>query len=156
MDALTGLLFNLQTISSIPKGKKISTAKEFITLDDDDTTQPWRRWRSGDSRDKAVSTICREIRIAIKISDLLTESEYLYNDSSKFKRNERIDNIKKLCRGLKNSVYGIDNLCDTYIGDANVLAHLKPLNVEISEQVAKLKKKLIELGEYVEDKKIIN
>jgi hypothetical protein len=167
MDVLEKLLFNLQTIASIPKGKRISTAKEFIIIDEDSVLQPVLRWRAGDTRDKAVQAICREVRTTIKLSEYIMESRYIYleNDTPTItdncdiavtvvrpisKRDERINEVKRIRSNLSEANYGIDNICETYCDDANVLAYLKPLIGEISDHVSKITKLLIELGEYTE------
>lgn len=167
MDILDKLLFNLKTIAAIPKGKKISTAKEFIVIDDDSLMQPITRWRSGETRDKAVQAICREVRTIIKLSKYIMESKYLYIESTVdtnddrcdiavslsktvSKRDERINELKKIHVGLTEAYCGIDNICETYCDDTNVLAPLKQLIGEINEHTSSILKLLIELGEYVD------
>ena len=147
MDILNNLLFNIQTIASIPKGKKISTAKEFIVIDEESVVQGlWRR-RYNDSRYKAVSLICREVHIVIEISTRIMDSRSLYNIEvikepiddlllvQKSTRLLRIKELKKIRNSLRACVYGIDNLCETYNADANVVGHLNPLVVEIEKHV---------------------
>jgi hypothetical protein len=161
MDILECLMFNLQTIASIPKGRRISTAKEFIVIDEDSALQPWRRWRAGDSRDKGVLAVCKEVRTIIKLSEFISESKYLFieadndapDENSTEERDYRLNSLKKICNGLSDAGIGIDNLCETYICDANVIAHLKPLVSEMANHVAKLTKLLNDLGEYIDTRK---
>ena len=158
MDILDCLMFNLQTIASIPKGRRISTAKEFIVIDEDSALQPWRRWRAGDSRDKGVLAVCKEVRTIIKLSEFISESKYLFiesdtADNNTEERDYRSNTLKKICNGLSDAGIGIDNLCETYICDANVIAHLKPLVSEMANHVAKLTKLLNDLGEYIDTRK---
>jgi hypothetical protein len=169
MNILDTLLFNLQTIANVSKGKKISTAKEFITIDEDSIFNPlWRRI-AGDERDKAVRAICREVRTVIFISELVMDNRHIYAESEKIvpqddcdvampcaktlsKRDIQIDTLKKIKFGLEDAQHGIENICGTYVNDANVLAKLIPLSNEIVLHVNKLKELLILLGEFIEVK----
>lgn len=164
MDVLDKLLFNLRTIANISKGKRISTAKEFIVIDEDSLLQPITRWRAGDTRDKAVQVICREVRTVIKLSSYIMESRFLYscdapNADDKLatirtplhtKKDERINELKKVWSILAETNYGIDNICETYRDDANVLAYLKPLIDEINDHVSAIARLLVGLGEHTE------
>lgn len=166
MNVLEKLLYNLQTIASIPKGKRISTAKEFIVIDEDSMLQGYWRWARVDSRDKAVQSICREVRTTIAIAHYIMESQHLFleNSASKddncdiaitingpaTKRDERISDLKKIRAGLLEANYGIDNLCQTYEDDANVGGCLKPLLGEINDCSTQITQLLREIGEYTE------
>lgn len=162
MNTLEKLLFNLQTIAGIPKGKRISTAREFIVIDEESVLQPLIRWRAGDTRDKAALVICREIRTVIDISHYISESKYLYDDAFEsadaYKqtpqmqeaRITRIAELKNIRIGLREAGYGISNLCETYYNDANVIAELKPIIAEISTRVEELTKILIDIGAYLD------
>lgn len=132
------LIFNLQTVSKIQKGDRISTTKEFITIDTMSMLQGARRWWVDDSRDKAVIAICREVRMILEISQLLLDNKYLLQSPENYtpSREKIITMIKKIHCALSSAVVGITNLCETYDVDANVLAYLKPLIVEILEGMA--------------------
>ena len=159
MDVLNALLFNIQTIASIPKGKRISTAKEFIILDEESIIQGLWRWRYNDSRDKAVLLICREVRIVIEISNRIMDSRGLYNVdvapepnnddiiviAKKSTRSIRVEELKKIRNYLHACVVGINNLCETYDTDANVTGHLAPLVVEIDVHVASVSELLLRM-----------
>lgn len=169
MDTIGKLLFNLQTIASISKGKKISTVKEFITVDEGSLLSPIMRWRSGDGRDKAVQAICREVRTIIVISERIIESKHIYHTSNQNNdlcdiaithkpsnlRDIRVNEIKKIRASLIDANHGIANICETYVDDANVLAYLKPLIGEINDHISAITKLLIEIGEYVETRAYI-
>jgi hypothetical protein len=163
-------LFNLGTIAHIPKGKRISTSDEFINIEGEYALQPLVRAYNRDSRKKAVSSVCDVVKAVIEYSDLLIESKYLdviyesqiYDkfllDSSEDKilfrdgRNQRILYLKKIKSALCDANEGIDNLCETYSSDANVVAKLKPIIAGVNNQVSKLTKLLIELNENSEGK----
>lgn len=167
MNVLNKLLFNLNTIAKISKGERISTAKEFIVKDEESILQPVLRWRAGDTRDKAVQVICKEVQTTIALSNFIMESKFLYLESeldntdescdiavevnkSITKRDERIKSLKHIRCGLIDANYGIDNICQTYEDDANVLAHLKPIIGEINDHISVLTSVLISLGESVD------
>lgn len=168
MDTLGKLLFNLQTIAGIPKGKKLSTVKEFISVDDDSLLQPLLRWKSGEGRDNAVRAVCKEIRTTITISEYIMESRYIFAEPEESaiaqtqdrdediavaapgERDIRVNNIKKIRSALTEANYGVENICETYSTDANVLAYLKPLMGEIHGHVCKINKLLLDIGEYVD------
>src|SRR5579872_1932797 len=113
MNVLERILHNLKTIADISKGERISNAKEFIVKDEPSLLQGlWRR-KAGDSRTKAVISICQEVRFAIAISEYISESYVLreVNEVSDDKndkdnttntnlRNLRVDELKKICFGL--------------------------------------------------------
>lgn len=165
MNVLEKLLFNLQTIASIPSGKRISNAKEFIVIDEDSALQwIWRKYH-GDSRVKAVQTICDEVRTVIAFSKYILESRYLEkSDEPEYtdvncdvvvinikpvsKRDERIIELKKISSVLTETNFGIDNIIHTYESDTNVRGGLQPLTGEIKACVSLITQKLIELGEF--------
>lgn len=168
MDTINGVLFNLRTIANIEQGKKLSTAKEFITIDDNSTFQWWRRGCSGDSRDRTVNAICKDIRFAITIANLTMESRHLYgpqicgmdetenfdvmnNEKNYSVREERIQQLKKIRDTLSSLHHGIDNICTTYKMDADVDGHLRPLKEEIDACCQNIVKLLITLGEHLDD-----
>lgn len=165
MDILDKLLFNLNTIANIPKNSRISTSREFIVIDNESLLQPIMRWRDNDTRDKSVEVIKREVKTTIKMASYIMESKWLFVDNEDNEdtnngnnsdhsdnandniRNERIAELKKIRKALKNSKIGINNLCITYICDANIIAGLKPIIVEIDQCFNNITSLLIELGE---------
>lgn len=140
MSVLDNLLFNLKTISSIPKETRIKTSTDFITFDEETALQFYRRWRDGESRYKAVKDICHEIRTIIEISSRIMESKFLNNahDSPIFKE-KRINELKLIAASLEASIGGIDNLCETYVNDQNVRGPLEPLIKEIITHISEIK-----------------
>lgn len=161
MDTLERLLFNLQIIANIPKGKRINTSKEFIIIEDDSVFQPINRWRAGETRSKAVQVVCREIRTVIGMAKYILESKYLVkneDNSSDYRsdehhtdhqniKSERIKELRLIRSGVIKASVGISNLCDTYCEDSNVLANLQPLANEISSCVDKITNLLVDIGE---------
>lgn len=145
MNVLDKLLFNLNTIAGICKGQKISTAREFISLDDDSALlQSFWRWKAGDDREKNVQTICKDVRTVIAICGYILESHHLYATDDKYA--ERVDDVKKIRLGLNGAIIGINNLCQTYIGDTNILAQLNPLGREVCDCLNNITAALLHLG----------
>lgn len=152
-------LFDLQTIANIPKGKRISTSDEFINIEEESAFQPVFRTLKGESRRKAVGCVIDVIDDVVEYADILMESRYLdkydhfvvdaIDDRSSFNdgRNIRILYLKKIKNSLSEANEGIDNLCETYSNDANVIAKLMPVIANINNQVSKLVKILIDLNE---------
>jgi hypothetical protein len=61
MDPIDKLLYDLQTISSLTAGQKISTLKEFIVVENEYLLQGLVRWRYDDSRDKTLAVIRNKV-----------------------------------------------------------------------------------------------
>jgi hypothetical protein len=144
MNILERVLFNLETISNISRGQKISTAKEFIVLDDYTITQGFWRWKNAESRDKAIFAICKEVRTVIFIALCILESKYISNapenaDQALIK-NYRIGELKKIQDGLSYALNGVNNICFTYENDADVTGRLRPLLTEMTDCVASISK----------------
>ncbi len=152
MNILDKLLYNLKTISCIPKGKRISTAKEFIVIEDESMIQGYYRWKNSDSRDKATNRICNEIRTVLIIATYIMESRTLYlpKDNTDSTKEKRIEELKKIRISLLGVCQGINNLSMTYEEDANVVGNLVPLVGEIDDCIHELTQVLIDLGVFTE------
>lgn len=158
MDVLDKLLFDLHTIASIPSGKRISTAKEFIVIDDDSPIQGFWRWKAADDRYKAVRAICERVCTTTLIAKLLFESKYFNiaegvnnekNDKNDEKYSERVNNLKQIYAHLIACKGGINNLQHTYENDADVVGHLSPAVIELDKCVQDIKKFLTDIGENI-------
>jgi hypothetical protein len=147
MDILDKLLFNLQTVAAITKGCRISTSKEFISIEEDSALQGLWRWKQGDTRDKAVMCITKDVHIVIKLADLLIELVRLSDPDSE-PRKKYIYDLRHIYTALANSIVGLSNLCDTYGSDANVVGYIHPLTISINAMVDRLMDFLVELGVY--------
>jgi hypothetical protein len=158
MDPLEKLLFDAKTIAGIKKGEKINTSQEFINIEPKHLGQSFLRAWCRESRERAVINVCQRMELLIEFSKLLLESKYLNAtetpnvDYLMIEREKRILNIKKIHMALANACDGIDNLCETYSDDNNVLGALKPLLVRIEGHVSALSKYLMEIGEYNDPK----
>jgi hypothetical protein len=148
MELLDKLLFNLQTLSTVPKGKRISVCKEFLVIEDDSILQGAWRWKNGDSRDKAVAYICREIRTVILLASYIAESYHLYDPESP-QYFARADELRRVRVALDHASGGIDNLCITYNSDANVVGNLVPLCKEISNCTGMIAQLLHSIGDVI-------
>lgn len=151
MDRMDKLLFNLHTIASVPSGRRISTAKEFITIEDEGPLQGVWRWKAADTRDKAACAINNEIRTVILLTKYIIESRYLSGEHVRSPESqERIAILRRVRTACASTIVGIDNICRTYAEDANVIAQLRPLVDEIISCVEDIEKLLSSLGEIVE------
>ncbi len=140
MNVLDKLVYNLQTIATISKGRRIGTAKEFIIIEDDSPIQGFWRWMNAESRDKAVSIICREVRTVIAFAEYILEIISMITlpaagDDERAavvdKYQLRVRELKKIQESLLGAAVGINNICQTYYTDADVAGHLLPLITEI-------------------------
>ena len=156
MEALEKLLFNLQTIANIPKGKKITTATQFINIEDGGTLQPIWRTTARDSGIKSSLMVQQVIELIIVISDLMIESKNLFIDEvpqevvfgiiQLSEREKLLAKIKHIVELLDDSRIGVENLYATYYNDTNIKAVLDPLLKKIDNHVEKQRKILLEMG----------
>lgn len=165
-NVLEKLLLNLQTVASIPKGKRIATTREFINIEQESFWQGIYRMSHGDSRDKAVTSIQNLIDTLIAYMELIMESRHLCSEAQTSEaaacdipiagleaisaRDKRIGWLKKINAGFSEAITGISNLCETYADDTNVVGRLTPTIKKISTQVARLTRLLIDIGEYTD------
>lgn len=155
MNVLDKLLFNLQTIASVPKGKRIGTTKEFIVIEEESPMQGFWRWKYSDSRIIASRCICREVRTTIVMAQYILESTYLAMPESPptdflVGRASRIITLKKIRIGLIGAATGVNNICQTYESDADFAGNLRPLISEINTCVATITTTLKHMGESTE------
>ncbi len=136
MNVLDKLVFNLQTIATIPKGRRIGTAKEFLIVEGESPMASFWRWKNAESRDKAVTAICKEVRTTIAFAEYILEIMHIIPQlpggeyvSETYKKHSA--DVKKIYEALLGAVIGINNLCSTYDADADVSGHLHPLISEI-------------------------
>jgi hypothetical protein len=150
-DVLSKMLFNLATISAIPRGKKINTSKEYVTIDSGGMFQCVYRTLAAESRDRAVRDLCREVRGAILVCTLMLESSWLATLGERVgqHRAQRLLELKRLIWALSAASVGINNLCDTYCTDANVVGNLRQLVYEINVAFSMVSARLQEIGETV-------
>ena len=141
MNVLDKLVFNLQTIATISKGKRIGTVKEFIIIEDDSPVQGFWRWKNAESRDKAVSIICREVRTTIAFAEYILEIMSILTllpvadegqaSGERLRVIEHTQELKKIQEALVGAAVGINNISQTYYTDADVSGHLQPLITEM-------------------------
>jgi hypothetical protein len=139
MDELDCVLWNLETLSKLRPGQRINTQHEYITIEPENSLQPFYRWWWGDGRERSRQAISHNVNVAVLVSDAMLESIYLdthsalqvVNDDKTAAASERvarIRKIKKIIRGLKHAMSGIACLMDsTYKHDENMICHLRKI-----------------------------
>lgn len=159
MNSIDEIVHNLKTISGLSAGDRISTAKRFITVDNRTAQFLWRTV-SADSRERSISVVCREIRLAITLLELITESAELRvavdapdeppdeivmirADSS---QSSRAEQLRCLYSALSAAQSGVSALCGTYIDDADAQGELLPLHGEIATALSAALTVMIKLG----------
>lgn len=121
------MILNLNTIGKLPEGSKLSTCKEYLTIDYSHPMQCIRRWYRGEHRDRTLLYIKSEINSAMYAYKLLIET------------NTHSDEIKTLKSSLINCIFGLHNLCKTYYDDDNVISNLTLLIDDVEELVGQKK-----------------
>jgi hypothetical protein len=153
MDVIDKHLYQLNTISNIPPGKKISTAREFIVVEDDSTFQCVWRWKAGDERTRGILVICNIVHYTIELSTRIMESKYLVNGLEEANdlamKNKRISELKKIRLGLLTAIRGIEHTAATYAADADTISPIKPLIGEINDNADVILTFLKALGESI-------
>jgi hypothetical protein len=156
------IIYELTTISSIPKGGKISTQDEYINIiTDTNALTNITRTLTGDSRKRAIAIINNIITTAIEIIDWIMKCKYLdpiyesgvrhaegASDDEKRKsidvirleRDRVFGLLRKLHTALSNSIGGLTNLSITYAGDSTTIAHIKHLIEITNSQISKVVK----------------
>jgi hypothetical protein len=112
-DIIEHYIYNVKTIGAIPKNGRINTMKEYFILEDPSTFQGMRRKWDGNTRERDIQCITKDILTIIKISYLLSDSSSLYTDPT------NMANLEKIVRVLALSISGLVNLNHTY-DDPNV------------------------------------
>lgn len=145
MNYLEKCLFNLDAVSKIPTGVRVNTRGDTISAEKDSYVQ-WL-WRLSDSREKAFRTIKFQINTVIELSTRIMESKYLTARSETIEYYERVNEIKKICRGLIFAKRGVENLRETYSDDNDAAAMSCDITIEIDKHVSAIKIFLRGLGE---------
>ncbi|SME64793.1 Hypothetical protein FSTVST1_114 [Faustovirus ST1] len=156
------IIYELTTISSIPKGGKVSTHDEYINIiTDTNAITNITRTLTGDSRKRTIAVINNIITTAIEIIDWIMKCKYLdpiyeagvrhaegASDDEKRKsidvirmeRDRVFSLLRKLHTALSNSVGGLTNLSITYAGDSTTIAHIKHLVEITNNQITRVVK----------------
>lgn len=159
MNSVDEIIHNLRTIGGLSAGDRISTAKRFITVDNRSAQFLWRTV-SADSRDKSISAVCREIRMAITILGLITESVELHKPAddpaeppdeivlirADSPQSTRVNQLRELYAALSLSQSGVSALCATYMDDADACGALMPLHTEIAAALSSALTLMMNLG----------
>lgn len=133
MDMIDQLIFNIQTLSNLPKNKRINSTKEFLYVEEDSVLQGVNRWYCGESRDRSIQYIIREINLLIEMSKFMMESIYInppyggLNEMYQY----RISQLQRIYDVLTGAIHGTTNLIYTY-DDTNVTAKLQYIQNVIS------------------------
>lgn len=159
MNSVDEIVHNLKTIGSLTAGDRISTAKRFITIDNRSAQFLWRTV-SADSREKSISAVCREVRLAITLMGLITESSRIQMHVDNpieppdeivmivvdTQQSMRAGQLRDLYAALSSAQSGISALCGTYDDDADARGELSPLHNEIAAALSNALTVMLELG----------
>jgi hypothetical protein len=167
MDFLGKCLFNLHAIGEIPRGKKINTRGECLSVEKETFVPQWAQ-RFADGRTKVFRDVGRYVSTVIEISERVMESKYLTaqgvitdinNDNNARAidynalaiRAARIEELQKIYYGLIEAKRGIAGQTDTYKDDTDVCAIILDLLTKIDQHTAKLKKFLQSMDQNIDN-----
>jgi len=152
-------LYDLNTISQINRGEKISTTSEYLNIEEDNfLLQPFGRSIRGDNRERAVNRLCYIVELALEYADVIMESHWFNfieknkqsvyeepSDAAEIKTEhteymQRKSWIKLVMARLTGSILGLNNFVETYKTDGNVVGRVQPLVVRSREYLTKIEK----------------
>lgn len=155
-DELSYLMTNLKVLSKIKSGQKCKISNNMLVIDNNNVSDSLKRFINGDSRYKTLEKIQDLIKLAIKLKNIFIEcniydsKEEILNQLSESELNYRLmlkhwmkkgqelnlnDNsfILKLDDLLKESIYGLKELKQTYIEDVTYCSKLD-IEIELIER----------------------
>lgn len=140
------LLYELNIIARIEKGKKISTVdSECLNVIEPSVGSGVYRWAHGDSRERLISSIEYRLNLACSICEKLLESRYLaiYDDHTANpldadveRFNRRKLQIAKILEAIGNLPVGLGVLCETYATDNYLRFRLGSIAAQINKHIA--------------------
>lgn len=166
MDFLSKCLFNLHAIGGVPKGQKINTRGDYLSIERDSYLQ-WVK-RFSDGRTKVFRDINRYVSTAIEISTRIMESKYFVNDhlyayennnnvqkgidhSALRIRSERILELGKIRLALEEARRGVVGQQETYKDDTDIQALTTDLIKRIDDHIGDIKIFLRGIGEKIDE-----
>lgn len=176
MDFLSKNLYNLHAIGEIPRGQKINTRGECLSVEKESSFQ-WVK-RLADGRSKVFRDINRYVSTVIEISTRIMESKYFVytmidaaNEPDAFLQNDnnhepeakkinydalklraaRIEELRKIYHGLGEARRGIIGQQDTYKDDTDVCAIILDLTTKIDHHSTEIRKFIQSCGEPTDD-----
>lgn len=141
MDILDMLLYKLDIVSSIPKGKFLYRSKKYISVDDNNILHFIKRLSPKNKIFKIVQMIGNDIQTLIYIGSHIGSHIETYIVSCNNKNNLSIDdfnkyndyytNLLKIICSLNNVKHGLYNISYTYYNDSVVNRYLHSLYNDI-------------------------
>lgn len=137
-EALSRIIFNLETVGKLQRNQVLNTCSEYINIDDISYSTTITRTLTGDSRDKSISRVDMCIKLACEFAERILESKYLtiYADILKYKEitadscdhfDIRVNWLKRICSALSCSMVGLNNMMLTYEKDSDTVGRIKTI-----------------------------
>lgn len=137
-EALSRIVFNLETVGKLQRNQVLNTCSEYINIDDISYSTSLTRTLTGDSRDKSISRVEMCIKLAAEFAERILESKYLtiYADILRFKEitadscehfSIRVNWLKRICSALSCSLIGLKNMALNYEKDSDTVGKINTI-----------------------------
>lgn len=146
---IDNLLLNLEIISRIKENDKLSNQDKIIEIDTR-VGQFFRRWFTGDSRNRSLSRIEEIVELTIDVTRQLLEDEY--DDSNKvFDEKEKLirsfetnksEYFQKFSKNMADAIHGLNNLKKTYENDEAIKSRIDLVIEKLTQRLSNIRKKL--------------
>jgi hypothetical protein len=146
---IDNLLLNLEIISRIKENDKLSNQEKILEIDTR-VGQFFRRWFTGDSRNRTLSRIEEIVQLTIDVTQQLLEAEY--EDSNKtFDEKETLlrsfetnksEYFQKFSKNMADAIQGLNNLKKTYEYDEAIKSRIDMVIDKLTRRLGKITEKL--------------
>lgn len=146
---IDNLLLNLEIISRIKENDKLSNQEKILEIDTR-VGQFFRRWFTGDSRNRTLSRIEEIVELTIDVTQQLLEAEY--DDSNRtFDEKETLlrsfetnksEYFQKFSKNMADAIHGLNNLKKTYEYDEAIKSRIDMVIDKLTRRLGKITEKL--------------
>lgn len=136
MSALDRIIFNLTALADVPRGYRIDSTREYISVDRSYIPSLTRAIR-GNGREQTAERIAMEVNLAAEFAELMMENPAAHAAK-----------LKNVLTALRSANIGIKNLRETYTGCTIFGGTIGPVCDKIASTERALIKCLRDLGEY--------
>lgn len=137
-------IFELEAISSITRGKRVSTVDGLcLGVLDDTLANSIFRSLYRDNRNRLLPYIEQKVQTAAAFAERILESKYLTaydgitgpNEDYANMFNKRLEQVDKLLRAIHTVPKGLKSLAETYIDDKHQVYQLRTLSTTINTTI---------------------
>lgn len=145
---LDNILVKLRILGKIHENGRISTiTTEHLKIEEENAIQSFKRWITGDSRDRTVKVLNDLVENVIEISNSIMNSKFmnLHKSCSSYEQiefNKQCCLLKDLATEIESSLKGLANLHGTYSTDATISSKLEVMIAKLTTHSNKIHEKL--------------